>query len=179
MKLQHSTGILLGVATVLVATVTLVETQKGSQTHKGNTLYDFAEADVGSFTIDLEDRTLAFSKIDDTWQMTKPESTEADPSSIAFLLNILTSSIIEETITTTPDRLEAYGLDAPVATVNLQVDEANYTLIVGDEDFSGAALYVMPSKNNDESTQSIDIHLISNELENGLERPLEDWKAKE
>ena len=178
MKLQRSTGFLMGVAIVLVATVTLLETQKGNQTDIGSTLYDFSEADVGAFTIELEDNILAFSKTNDTWQMTKPESAEAEPSSVAFLLNILTSSTIKETITTTPDQIETYGLDDPIATVKLDVYDANYTLKVGDPDFSGTALYVMTTGDS-QNTESVDIHLISNELENGLDRPLEDWKIEE
>ncbi|MEM9484390.1 MAG: DUF4340 domain-containing protein [Cyanobacteria bacterium P01_F01_bin.116] len=178
MKLQRSTRFLLGVAIALIATVTLLETQKGQQADNENTLYDFTEADINAFTIELEDNTLAFSKTNDTWQMTQPESAEADPSSVAFLLNILTISTIKETITTTPDQIETYGLDDPIATVQLDVYDANYTLNVGDPDFSGTALYVM-STGNAPNTESVDIHLISNDLENGLDRPLEDWKAQE
>lgn len=178
MKLQRSTGVLIGVAIALVTTVTLIETQKGSQTNSDNTLYDFAEADVDAFTIELDDSTLAFSKTDDTWQMTQPDSAEADPSSVAFLLNILTSSTIKETITTTPDQIDTYGLEDPIATVKLDVYDTNHTLKVGDEDFSGTALYVMAT-GDDANTESVDVHLISNDLENGLDRPLEDWKVKE
>lgn len=175
MKLQRSTGILLGVAIALAATVTIVETRKGTQANDSETLYGFTEADVSSFSIELEERRLAFAKTDgDTWQMTEPESAPADPSAIAFLLNIITSDTVKETITANPNQLDTYGLDDPTAIVELMVNEENHTLTVGDEDFSGTSLYVMTEPALS-AADSVDIYLIPNRLETGLERPQDEW----
>ena len=175
MKLQRSTGILLGVAIALVATVTLIETQNGDQNESGRTLYDFAEADVSEFRIERENTTLAFSNINNTWYIDEPESGPAEPSAIAFLLNILTSTPITETLTVKPDDLATFGLDAPTATIELTTfDQVEHNLTVGDADFSNTSLYVMKPKNETDN-QSIEVHLISSDLENGLTRPTNEW----
>lgn len=175
MKLQRSTGILLGVAISLVATVTLIETRKGTQGNKGDSLYDFAEADVSELSIEREDATLTFSNINDTWYMDKPESGPAEPSAISYLLSLLTSSTIKETITTDLESLEIYGLDEPQAIVRLMtIDETDYTIKVGNADFSDTDIYVITTEDSAE-TQSAKVHLIAKELENGLERPVKDW----
>lgn len=175
MKLQRSTGVLLGVAIALAAIVTIIETRKGTQSSDSETLYGFTEADVSSFSIELEERRLAFAKTDDnTWQMTEPESAPADPSAIAFLLNIITSDTVTETITANPNQLDTYGLDDPTAIVELLVNEENHTLTVGDEDFSGTSLYVM-TEPAPSAADSVDVYLIPNRLENGVERPQNEW----
>ena len=179
MKLQRSTGVLLGVAIALLSAVTVLETQKGNNNQDDSTLYGFAEADVSSLKIDIDNNTLAFSKTDDEWEMTAPESAPADPSSIAFLLNLLTTSAIKETISTTPDDLSVYGLDDPTAIVELTtLNEESHTLLVGEQDFNNTSLYVTKFESED-NPQTVNIHLISNDLENGLERPLEDWLLNE
>ena len=182
MKLQRSTGILLGVAFSLLTIVAVIETQKSTLSDDDETLYSFTEADVSEFTIKRENRTeiLSFIKNDNTWQMTEPEEAAADPSSIAFLLNIITSDTIQETITTTSENLDTYGLDQPTATLELRVDEETYALTVGDEDFSGTSLYVMTNDmDNGAKPTPIDIYLISKGLETGIRRPVDDWIASD
>lgn len=176
MKLQRSTGILLVVAIALATTVAILETQTGTSSDNSETLYNFTEADISSLVIEKEDETLAFSKIENTWEMSEPEKAPADPSSIAFLLNIITTEAIKETIKTTKSDLDIYGLDEPFATITLRVDEESHRLSIGDEDFSGTSLYVMTADDSLDS-KSLNIHLISNGLENGIERPINDWIA--
>ncbi|MBX2865448.1 MAG: DUF4340 domain-containing protein [Leptolyngbyaceae cyanobacterium MAG.088] len=178
MKLQRSTAMLLGVAISLVTIVTIVETQKDTQISKGERLYTFTEADISAFTLERDDETLSFTKADNTWQMTEPEKAAAAPSSVAFLLNIITSDSIQETITTTPNQLETYGLDQPTATIQLTVDNENYKLSVGNEDFSGTSLYVMTSHEVVEPNP-VDIYLMPKELENGIERSVNEWIAQD
>lgn len=179
MKLQRSTGILLGVAIASVTTVAIIETTKNSQSNKSATLYDFAEADISAFTIEREDTTLAFTKTDDTWQMTAPEKTPADPASVAFLLNIITSDTIKESVSASPDQLGNYGLEDPTAVVDLTVDDQNYTLAMGGEDFSGTSLYVVTTDVAAVSDESIEVHLISKGLDDGINRPLDSWILKD
>ena len=176
MKLQRSTGILVGVAIALVTTVAIFESQKGNQPEQGETLYDFAEADVSAFTLENPEETLSFTKTDTTWRMTEPEDAAADPSSVAFLLNIITNDTIQDTITTTPDQLGTYGLDAPAATIQLTVDEETYWLSLGDEDFSGTSLYAMTHQ-EEALPNTIDVYLIPKGIENGIERSIADWLA--
>ena len=179
MKLQRSTGVLLGVAIALVTTVAIIETTKNSQTNDDQTLYDFTEGDINAFTINHENTTLSFSKTSDgAWQMNEPQDVEADPSSIDFLLNIITSDTIKETINTDSEQLADYGLADPTARIELTVDEEQYTLAVGDEDFSGTSLYVTKAA-NDTSSEAIEVYLMPNGLENAIERPLDDWIINE
>ncbi|MEM1239020.1 MAG: DUF4340 domain-containing protein [Cyanobacteria bacterium P01_H01_bin.26] len=173
MKLQRSTGILLGVAIALVAAVVTIEITQNSQPDSGDTLYSFTESDVTAFTINRDNTAMSFIKTDDTWHMEKPRTALADPSAVAFLLNIITSNAIEETFTTTPEQLDEYGLDTPVATLELTVEEESHALFIGEEDFSDTSLYVMTA--NPTESDPVEIHLISKDLENGFERPVNDW----
>ena len=177
MKIQRSTGILVGVAIALTATVAIIETQTGKEFSNDDTLFDFAEADVSAFMVEREDETLAFTKVDNSWQMTEPEETSADPASVAFLLNIITNDTVKETLTTSSDQLNTYGLDNPKATVNLTVDSKDYILAIGDEDFSGTSVYVMTTLDVTESNP-VEVFLIPQGIENGIERPVDDWIAK-
>ncbi len=177
MKLQRSTGILLGVAIASVATVAIVETTKTNRPSQGDTLYNFSENEVSAFTIKREGTTLAFTKTDDTWQMTTPETAPADPSSVAFLLNIITTDTIKESIKATPEQLSDYGLENSTAVVELTVNEDKHTLAVGDEDFSGTSLYVLKTDAEQpvSDSDSVELYLIPKELENGIERPIDEW----
>lgn len=174
MKLKRSTVGLLGAAIALVAVVAIFETTKNTQPESGDTLYEFTEGDVTDFSIDREGSTLAFAKTDDTWQMTEPQDAPADPASIAFLLNIITSDPITETITATAAQLDGYGLEEPAAVVNMTVGEEAYSLAVGDEDFSGTSLYTM-TVDEPTDTESVNVYLMPNSLTTGLERPVEEW----
>lgn len=178
MKLQRSTGILLGVAIALVSTVAIIETNKNSQTDSGEALYDFAEADVDTLTIKRDDATLSFAKTDDTWQMTEPENAPADPSAIAFLLNIITTDPIQETIAVSPGQLADYGLDDPTATVDMTVAEESHTLSIGDEDFSGTSLYTTTVPNTAD-LEFVNVYLMPKGLSTGLELPVEGWILSE
>ena len=173
MKLQRSTGILLGVAIALVAAVVTIETTQNSQPDNGDTLYNFAEDDITAFTIHHDSTAMSFIKTDDTWHMEKPQTALAEPSSVAFLLNIVTSNVIQETFTTTPEQLDEYGLDIPVATLKFKVNEESHALFIGEEDFSDTSLYVMTTSPT--GSDPVEIHLISKDLENGFERPIDDW----
>ncbi|MEM6253507.1 MAG: DUF4340 domain-containing protein [Cyanobacteria bacterium P01_D01_bin.156] len=178
MRLQRSTGVLLGVAIALVATVAIIETTKQNRPEKGDTLYSFTEADVDAFTINRTDTTLSFEKTDDTWQMLEPEDAPADPSSIAFLLNIITTDPIKETIVASAEQLDEYGLGDPRATVDISVADENYTLALGDEDFSGTSLYVMTTEATAES-ESGELYLMPKALQSGIGRRIDEWIASE
>ncbi|MEM7064985.1 MAG: DUF4340 domain-containing protein [Cyanobacteria bacterium P01_B01_bin.77] len=175
MKFKRSTIGLLGAAIALVAAVAIFETTKNTQPESGDALYEFTEGDVTRFSIDREETPLAFAKTDDTWQMTEPQDVPADPSSIAFLLNIITSDTITETITAKADQLDDYGLEDPSAIVNMTVGEEEYILAVGDEDFSGTSLYTMTVDEPADTEASVDVYLMPNSLTTGLERPTEEW----
>lgn len=178
MKLQRSTGVLLGVAIALVATVAIIETTKKNSPKSGDALYSFAEADVDAFTITREDTTLAFEKTDDIWQMTEPQEAPADPAAIAFLLNIITTDPIKETIVINADQLDDYGLGDPRATVDMTVADETYSLALGDEDFSGSLLYVMTTEITPESEPG-ELYLMPQNLQSGIGRRIDEWLAAE
>lgn len=190
MKLQRSTGALLGIAIALVTTVAIIETTKNTQPNSGETLYQFTEDDINAFTINRDDTILSFIKTDDTWQMTEPQKATADPAAVAFLLNIITSDPIQEKILADSEQLEAYGLTSPAAVIEMNVyDDESHTLTIGEDDFSGTSLYALtdagtPDDENadDENTDTdpdVNVYLLSKDLENGIERSIEDWIAAE
>ncbi len=174
MVIKRSTGLLFGVAIALVAAVGILEANRQQQP-QDSVLYDFTEAEVTALTVRREDLTLEFAKADDGWQMSEPEAAPADPAAVAFLLNLLTTDPITETISVLPEKLDTYGLDTPSATLELVANQQNYQLRVGDDDFSGSSVYV--TTETPEADAPLSVHAVPIGTETGIQRPLAEWLA--
>jgi hypothetical protein len=186
MKFQRSTIILVGVAFLLGAGVLIAESQRtrspesATQSESTEPILTFEETDVVTLAIDRGNETLIFEQ-DDTgdWQMVEPEEALAEPGAIAFLLSRLNTDSPLQTVTMEPDQITEFGFSAPVgiATVTLQ-DGTEHELILGGPDFSGGANYAIvdPDPWPPEAGQDTSVLVVTRDVANGINRPLEEWK---
>ena len=148
----------------------------------GELMFPFAEEEIESFTLSRPDETLAFSKDEvGAWQMTAPQTAEAEGGAVAFLLNQLTSSAAQS-FDVAPDTLERFGLVAPDVTIELVAAGESYEFLVGDSDFTGDQRYVRAialAEAENTAAETIDVHLVSGGIANAVERPTEEWLVSE
>ena len=191
--LNRGTLILMGCAIALGGAVLLLENRPETESASSNVdsglvsndsqdtgklLFAFAEADVESFTLSRPGETLAFIKDDnDFWQMTSPQSAEAEAGAIAFLLNQLTSTSVRS-LEVAPGTLERFGLIEPEVSIELVAAGQPYEFLVGDADFTGEQRYVRAVPADDAiaaADELIEIHLVPGSITNAVERPTEEW----
>lgn len=158
----------------------------GNEEAEGELIFPFEEEAIARFTLERptengQTETLAFEKGEaGNWQMTEPETDEAEGGAIAFLLSQITGTAAQ-TLTVSPDQLEEFGLSDPEATVTLQADGKTYEFLLGGADFSGGKRYVRaidPDANSDASDsepESVTIHLIAGSIESAINRPAPEW----
>lgn len=187
MKLKRSTLILVGIAFLLGSGVLISEAQRSNpigdtaEQTADQPLFDFNEEDVVALEIRRGGETLAFEQ-DDTgnWQMLRPEKSVAEPGAVAFLLSQLTSEETLQQVNMPPEEQGEFGFLAPKAQIELTLaDGTKRTVVLGGEAFSGDALYalvdpkVVPLPQNAGETT---VYVVSQNLANGVERPLAEWK---
>ena len=187
MALQRNTVILVAAAIALGGVVLVTETLRSSNgggvaQKSGDRLFTFEEAQIKTLTIERQEETLKFERDqEDVWQMTEPESAIAEQASIAFLLSLLTTEPSTRTLTITPDQKADFGFTSPIGAIEITLDnDETHTLVLGGKDFSGGSLYVQvdpASEPADSEEAEIEIHVAAIDLINGVERPLEEWKA--
>ena len=188
MKLQRNTVILLAVAIALGGVVLTTETlrsasNRGGITQKsGDRLFVFEEAQVNTLKIERQGETIEFERDQEgVWQMTAPESALAEQASIAFLLSLVTTEPSNRTITITPEQQADFGFTNPTGAIEMTLENGDtHTLVLGAEDFSGGSLYVQvdpPQASAESAEEEIEIQVAAIDLINGVERPLEEWKA--
>ncbi|MEO1620483.1 MAG: hypothetical protein AAFU53_05540 [Cyanobacteria bacterium J06632_3] len=118
---------------------------------------------------------------DDTWQLVG-ETDEVEDGAIAFLLSQLTGTA-DQSLTVEADTLTDFGLVEPIATVAITANEQDYLFHIGGPDFSGGKRYVQAvdketassSADQDNETESVQIHLISASILNAVNRPTAEW----
>jgi hypothetical protein len=103
----------------------------------------------------------------------------ANEAYVSFLLNLMISEQHEEQFTIAPEDKDRYGLEEPSATVEVTLkDGTSHRLILGDRDSLDRYLYAIadpPSEDAEEMT----VLAVSTNFENGVDRPLSEWKAQE
>ena len=188
MALQRNTVILVAAAIALGGVVLITETIRsasngGGVTQKsGDRLFTFEEAQIKTLKIERQGETLTFERDpENVWQMTAPESAIAEQASIAFLLSLLTTEPSTRTLTITPDQKTDFGFTSPIGTIEMTLDnDETHTLVLGSKDFSGGSLYVQVDPASDPAASEeadLEIQVAAIDLINGVERPLEEWKA--
>ncbi|NEQ32230.1 MAG: DUF4340 domain-containing protein [Leptolyngbya sp. SIO4C5] len=187
MKLQRSTVILVLVAAVLGGAVLISESQRSPDNpdaaaeNQGDRLFEFAEADVQTLTVDTEDTTLRFERDQaGDWQMLEPEQAQAEPAAIAFLLNLLRTESAEQTITITPDEQADFGFDTPVATVEFTLEDGTaHTMVLGGEDFSGGAIYALVDPETvplPAEAEAVTVQVVPVDFINAVNRSVSEWQ---
>ncbi|WAL61921.1 DUF4340 domain-containing protein [Thermocoleostomius sinensis] len=185
MKIKKSTVFLLLAALALGGiTVLTVQTQQPSseQTAEGEPqdLFAFQEAQVQSFTLENRSESFRFERNEEgQWQMLEPEQQRASDASIAFLLNQMAAAESTRSITISANERSDFGLDDPLATVDVTLDnQETHRLVLGGYDFNRSFLYALVDPAADENAD-LQVFLVSPNFENAVIRPREDWKATE
>ena len=187
MKLQRSTLVLV-VGALLLGGVTLFTQARQSnrpttaQGEAASPVYGFDEADVVSLHIETQTQAVTFQRDEaGFWQMTSPEAHPAEEAAIAFLLSRLTTDGLLRTTTIDAANQAEFGLDVPFATLEITLqDETNHSLVLGDADFSGQNSYALIDPETiplSEAAGEVTVVLVSDDVLNGVDRPLEEWQA--
>ncbi|MGY6530612.1 MAG: DUF4340 domain-containing protein [Cyanobacterium sp.] len=193
MKFNRSTILLSIFAVSLASIIYIVEiasqsnvtnNQNENLVRQGNRIFPFDIDQIKSLTIDppqsLEDsQTLIFEKTEaeiQPWQMVEPEQGKANDASISFLLNLFPQATKEQEIPMGEVSLSEYGLESPIATITVNLDnEETYIINIGGSNFDNSQVYGLV-KFPESSPQSEGIFLLSKSFLFSVERPYEDWK---
>lgn len=128
------------------------------------------EHPYSSITYTNGSTTLSFTLAEDgTWQWADDPDFPLDQSNITSIVDLISGLKPQQTITE-GDTLEAYGLDAPTATLTATSEEDGTTLTMslGKTTTDGNGYYMM--MNNDEST----VYIISSNLYEKMSVPIYD-----
>lgn len=168
---------------------------------QGELIFSFAEEDIELFSLTRmieadESEVLSFNKDESGfWQMSQPETGEAEGGAIAFLLSQLTATSTS-TIDAQPDNLEEFGLADPIATIALQANGKDYLVNVGGADFTSSQRYITATEqiadatnpsttdgdsetDNADGAEPITIHVVSASIVNAVNRQTADWLVSE
>lgn len=190
MKLQRSTIILVATALVLGGAVLFTQARQAnpnrSTTGQSNAaatpVFEFEEADVVGLSIETQNQTVSFERNEaGFWQMTQPQQQPAEEAAIAFLLSRLTTDGLVQRTTIDASNPAEFGFDDPFATVDLTLaDDTTHQLVLGAADFSGRNYYALLDPETlplSETTGDVDAAIVTENIRNGVDRPLEEWQA--
>lgn len=140
--------ILLAIAIILGGAVYYFDWKRGSseKTDTFKRAFSFQASDITSMILSHPSQpsqpAIHFVKRGDSWQIVDPVETNADQSTVDGIADQVAGAEITATEPGTPDRLKAYGLDPPQA--SLELDLANgtkHTLLLGSKTFDNASVY--------------------------------------
>jgi hypothetical protein len=186
MKLKNTTWILLVIAIFLGVGVYLYELQINPQKEEikaqSKKLFTFDEKEIKKLTIISQEQTYEFEKTTDEnkpWKMKKPQEKVANDAVISFLTNLLISSESERTFTVPKDKIKDYGLDKPLGTIIIELDDKKqHKIIIGKPDFQGELLYA-EIDTIASSEGEITINLVPKNFQYAVDRQPEEWIEKE
>lgn len=189
MKLKKTPLVLALLALLLGGIVGLQEMQRSAQQDSqsvidGKQLFDLQEKDVTAIKLTTDQGVLVVRKeppppasasAEPRWTMTSPQNAPAEPGAIAYLLNLLATGKRQETLRATPEQLEDFGLDPPIATIDFTLThQTTHRLTIGKPTFNRTGLYAQLNP----SPQSNTVVILSTDFENAINRPLPEWQAK-
>lgn len=189
MKLQRNTLILVAIALVLGAGVSLSE-MPWTQPHPSSlskegqgqkVILNFLENDTVGLKVERRDDTLVLERDKNQgWKLTVPLQEPAEPGSVAFLLSRLNTDAPLQTLTMDADKAEEFGFTRPTGTVTVTLGNGNqHRLILGGTDFSGTAYYAVvdpPKWPPSHGDPAYKVLVVSADVANGINRPLPEWK---
>lgn len=208
MKLKSTTIALLLLALGLGGFVYLYEVQGAPKREESKSqekqIFDFEEKQVQALTVKTGAQTLSFVKASPAakpspspkkaekadnkspapsptasqWQMTDPDKMPADDAAIAYLLNLLATGQSDRTLTVPANRAAEFGLDNPVATVEVKLDnQKTHRLILGKPNFDQSFIYAQTDPPA-QGAQELDVLLVSTDFTNAVNRPLSEWQQQ-
>lgn len=184
MRLPRSTLVLIFLAVSLGSFVYFYEiknkTAQQQVKSQKSKMFTFAADDVQSLTIKTKDMTLQLARrnsnnISDKkpqWEIKSPVSALANDGVVSYLMDLLVDGRIEKTTSILPSQLSEFGLDKPLATIDVTLkNQQSHQLILGKSDFNNEFIYakVYPSQNRD-------LLLISKNFANAVNRNLSEWQ---
>jgi Domain of unknown function (DUF4340) len=150
MIVKKTTLITLGIAVILAGAVYYFDWRRGSEPKvtPPKRAYQMEASDVVSLTLahpnQPAEAAIHFAKRGGLWQIVQPVDTSADQSTVDGLVDQLASAEVSQTEPDTPDRLKAYGLDPPQASLDFQLANGGmHTLLVGNKSFGGDSVYAI------------------------------------
>jgi len=129
MKLPKTTWILILLALGLGSFVYFYEikgkTQPTEIKAQKQKIFSFTANDVQSLTIKAKSTTLKLEKRNTTakpaWEIKSPISAPANDAIVSYLMDLLVDGKIERTVSVLPTELPEFGLDKPVATIDIKL----------------------------------------------------------
>lgn len=107
---------------------------------------------------------------------TSQEKVYANEAYVSFLLEQLVTQRSEQTLTATPEQLKEYGLNPPLAVIEVILkDKRIYQMTLGKSEFSGTYIYAQVNPPLPE-TENQTVLVVSKNFEYAVDRTLEDWK---
>ena len=180
MKLPKTTWILILLALGLGSFVYFYEikgkTQPTEIKAQKQKIFSFTANDVQSLTIKAKSTTLKLEKRNTTkkpeWEIKSPISAPANDAIVSYLMDLLVDGKIERTVSVLPTELPEFGLDKPVATIDIELkNQQNYQLILGKAEFNNRFLYAQADAN-----QNLKLLLVSKDFFNAVNRDISEWK---
>ncbi len=179
MKLPKTTLILIFLSIGLGSFVYFYEIKgKNQQTEiqsQKQKIFTFTADDVQSLTIKFKETTLQLVKRNTSekpqWEIKSPISTPANDAIVSYLMDLLVDGKSEITVTISPSELSEFGLDQPVATIDVKLkNQQTHQLILGKGDFNNQFLYAQadPHKN-------MNLLLVSKDFVNAVNRDISEW----
>lgn len=182
MKIKSTTWVLLIIAIFLGIGVYIYELQINPKQEEIETqkkqLFTFDEKDIRKLTIETKEITYVFEKTKDEnkpWQMRQPQDKVANDAVVSFLTNLLVGSESERNFTVPKTQKEEYGLDQPLGTITVELEnKKQYKIIIGNTDFQGELLYAQINP-MDSSQEEIKVYLIPKNFQYAIDRQPEEW----
>ncbi|MDM3851247.1 MAG: DUF4340 domain-containing protein [Aphanizomenon gracile PMC649.10] len=183
MKLPKTTLILILLALGLGSFVYFHEIKGKNQQTEIKTpkqkIFAFNADDVQSLTINFKETTLQIEKRNTTekpqWEIKSPISALANDAIVSYLMDLLVKGKSERTVSVLPTELSEFGLDKPVATIDVKLkNKQSHQLILGKGDFNNQFLYAQADGN-----KNMNLLLVSKDFVNAVNRDISEWKQPE
>jgi hypothetical protein len=139
-------------------------------------IFTFKQEEVSALTLTRGGETLTLEKRGTAWRLTRPLDSTADERAVEALLGSLSfgriSKIIPVTPPESPEKLKAYGLDAPVVMLEIKLKSGvAHRLRLGAKDFMGSDVYaVVDSTHN--------VALLPGDVLTSADKPLLEFRDR-
>jgi Domain of unknown function (DUF4340) len=200
MRFKRSTQILFASALVLATGIAVYEgtivPDRQEQEIKQQQVFSFTDEQVKSLLLTTPDLILQFDRlppqpnsIQPRWQFTILNSSQksdlkdtkpqpANEAYVSFLIDLLVSAKSDRVLSVSPEKKPEYGLDRPQATIEVKLEgDRTHSMALGGRDFSANFLYAIADPPAD-AKANLSVLLVSSNFENGVNRPLSEWKAE-
>jgi len=135
-------------------------------------VFHFETDQVSSLMLMSKGRERVLLEKNEQWHLVEPIKTEADNFSVQDLIGALAKLETEREVLATPSDLKPFGLIEPSFTIRLRAGEAEYELVVGEQNPAGDGAY---AKTGD----SARIFLIAEGNRSALNRGLDELRKRQ